>query len=128
MNSPFFIFFSRRLFYYFPFFFPNKWIRSNATGEATKIDDNVPIKIPINIVNENPRIDSPPNANKTMETINNVVAVITVRLNVPLMASLIVLSNGSLGCFFVNSRILSKITTVSFVLNPIIVNTAAIID
>jgi hypothetical protein len=71
----------------------NQLIRSKAIGEAIKIEDTVPTKIPINIVNENPLIDSPPKTNNTMDTKNNVEAVVVVLLNVSLIASLMVLSN-----------------------------------
>jgi len=101
------------LLYYLKSFFP----KSTITGVAIQIDEYVPKHTPINKANENPLITSPPNTNNIINTKNTVKAVITVRLNVLLIALLITVFGSSVfeWCNSRNSRILSNTTTVSLI-------------
>ena len=82
--------------------------------------------IPINIANANPLVTSPPKMNKIKITKNTVNEVITVRLNVSLIARLMMLALSEPFINLESSRIRSYTITVSFIEKPITVNTAAI--
>ena len=83
--------------------------------------------IPISMANENPFKASPPNTNNMINTKNTVAAVTTVRLNVLLIALLIMVTSFlSVRRPVRNSRIRSNTITVSLIEYPSNVNKAAI--
>src|SRR5690606_8458458 len=96
-------------------------------GDATKIDEYVPIKMPTIIAKANPRSTSPPNINRTTTTSKVVRDVMNVRLSVSLKDLFTSRSKVSVLNRFENSRIRSKTTTVSLMEYPTIVKNAAMI-
>ena len=70
--------------------------KSNMTGDAMKIDEYVPMKIPTINANANPLMLEPPKINKIKTTNNTLKDVIMVRLKVLLIALLIISRIGKL--------------------------------
>src|SRR5690606_3363047 len=93
--------------------FPPRWLSSYATGEATKIEEYVPIPMPTRSAKANPLIASPPKRNRTNTTSSVVRLVSVVRESVELIARLSTRSNRSVLKRFAYSRTRSKTTTVS---------------
>src|SRR5436305_3387205 len=79
----------------------------------------------MSIAKAKPFVTSPPTKNKMRMVRNTVSEVMMVRLNVSLIALLITASFGAPIICLLYSRILSNTITVSFMENPITVNTAA---
>ena len=97
-----------------------------TTGLATKILEYVPIITPIIIANENVFSTSPPKRNNIRTTKKVVREVTIVRLKESFILWLITVINVEFLSIFEFSRILSKITIVSFKEYPTIVRKAAI--
>ena len=81
---------------------------------------------PINIAKEKPLVTSPPKMNKIKIVKNTVKDVIIVRLNVWLMALLMIVALSTPFIIWLSSRIRSYTITVSFIEKPITVRMAAI--
>ena len=91
------------------FFFKN----SKAIGAETKIEEYVPTKIPTNKAKVNPRIESPPKMKMANNTTSVDIDVLKVRRKVLLIALSILVLRSRFGCKPTNSRMRSKIITVS---------------
>ena len=70
---------------------------SYTTGEAMKMDEYVPMMTPNRMANTKPRMVSPPKMKMAIKTTSVLMAVLNVRLNVALMASLITCPLSRLG-------------------------------
>ena len=97
-------------------------------GEAINKDEYVPTITPTINANINPLIESPPNKKIANNTTKVVTEVLIVLPNVELSAVSTTLENFQEVWIPANSRILSKITTVSFNEYPTTVRIAAIND
>ena len=83
-------------------------------GVATNKDEYVPTITPTIKANIKPLIESPPKKKMANNTIKVVIEVFKVLPIVLFKAVFTIFSKGHPLCVFANSRILSKITTVSF--------------